>query len=481
VRRARVLLGLIVSAALTPLPSAVADVIHLKNGSTVKVAQWWDQQGEIRYRRAGGVIGIPKDQIERIESSPNPIPAPVRPPTVPGIAPRRDGVPQRAAQPPLPLQAPTDDVSILKSNDAAAWRERLKSIEASIGRPGVRESAARREAAILHTLLGNDAARSGDLDGAESEYRLASDQDPNLPAPMLNLARVRMTEGRNSDAENLVGNALVLRPEDPTGLAILGEIAYRTDRLPEAIDLWERSLKRESDADLAARLSKARRQLAAEQDYYRSDAPHFTLKYDGDKASEALGREILDHLETTYSDLTSRFNVYPASVIIVTLYPRDAFYDVTQSPKWVGGLFDGQIRIPIGGLTRLTNEARSVFTHELTHCIVYHKTHGNCPKWLQEGIAQWQEGKTAKRADRDFARKYARATPADVGAEFSYPLALSLVEHFLRVHSFSHLLDLLEALGHGSDLEAAFQSSTGQGYEEFVASWIRDLPAGGAS
>jgi len=469
------------SALLTPLPSAFADIIHFRNGSTLKVAQWWDQDGEIRYRRAGGVIGIPKNQVERIEPTPDPPRAPARSTAVPGPGPGREGSAPGAAYAPLPPQAPIDDVSILKANDPTAWRERLKSIEGSIGRAGVREGSARREAAILHTLLGNDAARAGDLDGAESEYRLATDQDPNLPAPVLNLARVRMTEGRNSEAESLVGNALVLRPEDPTGLALLGEIAYRTDRLPEAIDLWERSLRKETDADLGAKLQKARRQLTAEQDFYRSDAPHFTLKYDGDKASEALSREILDHLESTYSDLTSRFNVYPASVIIVTLYSRDAFHDVTQSPTWVGGLFDGQIRIPIGGLTRLTNEARSVFTHELTHCIVYHKTRNNCPKWLQEGIAQWQEGKTAKRSGREFAAKYARATPADVEAEFSYPLALSLVEHFLRIHSFSHLLDLLDALGHGSDLDAAFQSSTGQGYEEFVASWIRDLPSGGPS
>ena len=456
----------------------MADILHLRNGSTVKVEQWWEQEGEIRYRRAGGIIGIPKSQVARIEATARaaPAPRPVPPPT--SVA--QVGGPDAPSYAPLPQPPlPPQSVPARLSSDPAVWRARLKVLEPAIGRPNVHEAPARREAAILLTLLGNDAARAGDLDGAEASYRLAQDKDPNLPAPLLNLARVRMTQGRDSDAENLIQDALALAPDDPIGLALLGEVAYRTDRLPEAIDLWEQSLRNEPDADLAARLEKARRQLTAEQDFFRSGAPHFTLKYDGDRASSDLSREILDHLEAQFADLTSRYNVYPASVIIVTLYSRETFYDVTQSPRWVGGLFDGQIRIPIGGLTRLTGEARSVFTHEFTHCIVYHKTHNNCPKWLQEGIAQWQEGKTTRHVERDLAKKYAGATPADLDAEFSYPLSLSLLEHFFKTYSFSHLLDLLDALGRGSDIDAAFQSSTGQGFAEFEAAWIREIAAAG--
>jgi len=457
------------------LPVA-ADVIHLKSGSSVSVDQWWEQDGEIRYRRAGGIIGIPKNQVERIEATATQAPS--------GIA-LTDG-PRRRSRPSPPAvlapQAPAPLPGLVPAGgDPEAWLARLRVLEASMGRPGVNEDAVRKEAAILHTLLGNAAARAGDLDAAESRYRLAADNDPDLTAPLLNLARVRMTQGRNSEAEDLIQDALAVRAEEPSALALLAEVAYRSDRLPEAIELWERSLEKRPDGDVAARLAKARKEQDVEQDFYRSDAPHFTLKYDGEKASEALGREILDHLESAYADLTSRFNVYPASVIIVTLYSREAFYDVTESPRWVGGLFDGQIRIPIGGLTRLTAAAGSVFTHELAHCIVYHKTRGNCPRWLQEGIAQRVEGKTARRHDRDLARRYAAATPQDLAGEFSYPLALSLVEHFLETWSVSHLLDLLEALGHGSDLDAAFTSATGSTYESFLASWIRTLPQAGPS
>jgi len=440
----------------------------MKNGARLHATQWWEQDGEIRYRRAGGVVGIPKDQIERIERDPS------------GSGARAGASPAAAA---LAAAAPTSPIEppSAPAGSPEAWRQRLRTLDASLGRPGVDERGLKKEEAILHTLLGNDAARTGDLDESEAEYRLAVDADPKLSAPLLNLARVRLTQGRNDDAETLIQDALVLRPGDAVGLALLGEVAYRSDRLPEAIDLWERSLKVEGDAGLRDKLQKAKRQLDAEADFFRAGAAHFTLKYDGDRASQDLSREILEHLESQFSELTAKYNIYPASIVIVTLYSRDAFYDVTRSPRWVGGLFDGQIRVPIGGLSHLTNEAKGVFTHELTHCMVYHKTHANSPRWLQEGIAQWQEGKTTGRAAKELAAKFARATPAQLDADFSYPLALSLVEHFLKTYSLSQLLDLLEALGRANDIDAAMRSATGEGYDAFLSSWIRDVAAGGAS
>lgn len=456
---------------------AAADVIHLKNGSTIKTDLCWEQDGEVRYRRAGGVVGIPKEMVDRIEKSADAASGPASGPrgTRPSRVRRGAGAAAAAEPPPVSIQLPPPGGMEALPEDPNGWTALLRDLEARAGRPGADEAGLRRRIAVLHTLLGNEAARSGDLDGAESSYRLAADNDPGLMAPVLNLSRVRIAQGRNDDAERILDAALATWPEDPTALALRAEVAYRTDRLDEAVELWERSIALRPSEDLSSRLAKARRELQAEEGYYRSDAPHFTLKYDGEKASEALSREILDHLETAYGDLTSRFNVYPASVIIVTLYPRESFHDVTESPRWVGGLFDGQIRIPVGGLTRLTAAARGVFTHELSHAVVWHKTRGNCPRWLQEGIAQWVEGKSARPHARELVQRYAETQPADLEAAFSYPMALSLLERFLETWSFSHLLDVLEILGRGGDLDAAFLSATGGTAGDFYASWLAAL------
>lgn len=463
-------------AGLVCLAPAQADVVHLKSGAILRGDRCWEEEDEVRCRRAGGVIGVPRSEVLRIEAGAGP---PAAGTLSGGRRPSRSNGRQAgkdAPGEPLSVTAPGVVVqATILGDNPEGWARRLEELEESIGRPGGDEESLRREAAILHTLLGNEAVRTGDPDLGESHYLRATDQDPHLSAPILNLGRIRLVQGRHDEAESLFLKALAENPDDPSALALLGDAAYRTGRLDDAIDSWERSLAGKENPALAERLEKAHREKVVEQDYFRSDAPHFTLKYDGDRASEELTGEILDHLESAYGDLTSRFIADPPSVIIVTLYSREAFHDITESPRWVGGLFDGQIRIPIGGLTRLSRKARNVFTHELAHCIIYYKTNGNAPKWIHEGIAQWAEGKSATRHSRTLARQHGGMDAAAIAGEFSYPLSLSLMEHFLETWSFSHLLDLLETLGRGSDLGAAFLQATGGTYEAFLDSWLREI------
>ena len=41
----------------------------------------------------------------------------------------------------------------------------------------------------------------------------------------------------------------------------------------------------------------------------------------------------------------------------------------------------------------MTPELSRVLKHELTHSFVGQKTRGHAPTWIQEGLAQWMEGK----------------------------------------------------------------------------------------
>ena len=51
------------------------------------------------------------------------------------------------------------------------------------------------------------------------------------------------------------------------------------------------------------------------------------------------------------------------------------------------------------------------------------------------------------------------ATVDDVAGQFSYSQALSMLESLLSTWTFSHLLDLLDALGRGEEFEAAAAES----------------------
>jgi len=240
---------------------------------------------------------------------------------------------------------------------------------------------------------------------------------------------VRLTQGRNDDAETLIQDALVLRPGDAVGLALLAEVAYRSDRLPEAIDLWERSLKVEGDAGLRDKLQKAKRQLDAEADFFKGGCRALHSEVRRRSGLQDLSREILEHLESQFSELTAKYNIYPASIVIVTLYSRDAFYDVTAPRGGSAALFDGQIRVPIGGLSHLTTRRRGLHARA-------GRTHGlpqdprQLPALAQRGSPSGSEGKTTGRAAKELAAKFARATPRSSTPTSPNPLALSLVEHF---------------------------------------------------
>src|SRR5205085_9493054 len=116
-----------------------------------------------------------------------------------------------------------------------------------------------------------------------------------------------------------------------------------------------------------------------------------------------------EYLEDTYRQLSARFDLYPNTPLVVVLYPQSEYYDVTDAPSWSGGVNDGKIRLPVKGLTSLSNELKSVLTHELTHSFVNIKTSKNCPVWLQEGLAQYEEGKRVEGQNFEIIQKLVSA------------------------------------------------------------------------
>lgn len=179
--------------------------------------------------------------------------------------------------------------------------------------------------------------------------------------------------------------------ETAEGLFFLGRIHYESGETDEALRYWEKAAAlAPSDEFLGGLLERMRREQAVEGRMNRGHSSRFVVSYDTDGVRTDIALAVLDALETIYNSVGTDLGYFPEARVPVILYTKRDYREVTRSPDWSGGLYDGKIRLPVGGLTEITPELRATLRHEYTHAVVRELTKGNCPTWLNEGLAELQ-------------------------------------------------------------------------------------------
>ena len=197
-----------------------------------------------------------------------------------------------------------------------------------------------------------------------------------------------MRNGTFAEAETELNEAWAMRGDEPQVLQQLGRLYYETDLMFEAVDIWQRALSLEPDNEaLAAQLEKAQRELQVEKDLDRNYSGHFILSYAENRKAD-IGGEILDALEEAYTWAGAKLGHHPERQTPVILYTQRQFRGLTGSPEWAAGLYDGKIRLSIGGLTRVDDSVKALLAHEYMHVIVREMAGTQVPFWLNEGLAE---------------------------------------------------------------------------------------------
>ena len=330
------------------------------------------------------------------------------------------------------------------------------------------------------TAAGWRALRAGAAEEASADFARALRLNGADPLALLGAGTAAHMRGRTDEARLQLTRALREQPSLTAASLLLGEILYRATDLIGAIGVYEQALARApGDERLTRRLEAWRREAAVHDTFSTRIATHFNILFEG-PADQPMAARVSEMLEAVYWQVGGAIGAYPKDILTVVLYSKEQFRDVTQSPTWAGGLYDGRIRVPVAG--RVDEKSlRRVLTHEFTHAVVYSLAPRGVPQWLNEGLAMLMEqGGTAPAsspppADSEVPAlaklegSFARLSPED--ARTAYSTSAAAAQALLDRGGPMVIYNLLTYLGNGMKFEDAFERAALMRYDDFTQTW----------
>ncbi len=446
---------------------ALADTIVLKNGRRIIASAVTEEGDRVSYETPAGRLSLPRSIVARIEHDK----------LVPVAAEGGSSAAIALTITPLPVDVSRDYDSVAHEavHDGSIDFAYLARLESGANEGG---PLAATKVAAAHHAAAQFLVRRGDVDGAIDHYRRALIYAPDQIGLLLNLAVLYLRQSQFTAAMDPLEHARRIAPDSVDVAKLMGWAYSGANRLDQAVEEWKRALRLRPDPEVEQALAKAERDRAEEASYREGETAHFTLKYNGSAAPD-LARGILRTLEEHYRDLESALDYSPPEPIGVILYTGQSFADITRAPGWAGALNDGRIRVPVQGLSSITPELRRVLKHELTHSFVSQKTRGRCPVWLQEGVAQWMEGRrsgdVAASLVADYQKKDAMPLAAlesswmnlpNDAAAYAYAWSLAVVESIVQVGGMGDVERLLDRMASDSSTDAALRDALHNDYPD---------------
>jgi tetratricopeptide (TPR) repeat protein len=480
----------------------VADTIHFKNGAYIEVDRASEKDGQIEYWMGSTRYTIPTTKVEKITKGGGPsitlgtqVPVNLVPPST------ADAVASRhSSSTPLPTPAASSHGKISVSvpslpDDDSYWSHlRAKVVNRDHVDEGalsaLENQADEEQTSNAYFVAGAFEEEQGNPEGACRYFEYALSLNPNQASLLAwyatSLAEARRYEEAASQAEHLTQ----IEPNSAQAFRWLAAAQYNADRTRDAVRAWKRALELEPNPETQRLLERAQRELDVEERSNQQESRHFSLRYEGGETSIALQRDLLGTLEDQYQELTRELDYSPRENIVVTLYTKKQFFDVTEAPSWAAGLNDGKLRIPIQGVTSMTPELQRVLKHELTHSFVRFMVGDRCPSWLNEGLAQLVEPRSSSGNASVLAALFEQHKQipfavlehpfndlSEIQAQVAYAESLSALEYLRSRYGMDDVLRILRHVGSGDAPESALRAVTRSDYadlEKGLAGFLED-------
>ena len=283
---------------------------------------------------------------------------------------------------------------------------------------------------------------------------------------------------RFDDAVALTRKGLAIDPDDTRAYAELGLHLLRTGDEPGARTVLERAF-RDDPYDIVTYNLLA---LLDTLDTFVTvqDGP-LTFRLHPDEAA-VLREHAVPLAREALGTLAGRYGISPQGPILIEIFPRHDDFAVRNLglPGMIGALgacfgrvvtLDSPKARPPG-----TFNWQATLWHELTHVVTLQLSKQRVPRWLTEGISEYEEQRARPAWGRPMQVQFAEAMDrgevvplADLNAAFSDPQRITLayyqaslvVEHLLSAHGAEALGRLLRAYGEGRDTDTAIRESLG--------------------
>ena len=344
-----------------------------------------------------------------------------------------------------------------RHEEAIAALERCRSIA-----PLSPEAAFRQRRSRLE--VGFAKAGAGDPWTARQLADVVLAQDPDDSLAMLLQGYSWAMEGALPRAEDVLTRLVTRHPGQVEAYPLLIQCAFRRGDA-DAADRWIREFSSLAPADVSLELW--RDQARALRSGRGAFSSRLRVICDG---SCPLGteQEVLGAAERAWSALTHDLGRSPPDPVSIRIVHRGS-----MPTDWAEAIFDGQVRLPMS-IAASPDTRDKVLRHELAHAFLVDFSGGRIPLWLNEGLAQWLEGRRPATLPDARSATWLDELPArsnfmdlsreEAGLAYSYSLAVT--GELMLLHGSVALLRYLDLLAGGASEETCFHQAFGRTYAD---------------
>jgi tetratricopeptide (TPR) repeat protein len=377
-----------------------------------------------------------------------------------------------------------------------------------------------------YVFLASQALDQDHKDEARESLKKALEINPSSLDAHAVLAAMAYVGDNNAEFEAEVAKVLAIAPKRGEVYGVAGELAARNYRFDEAVTLVRRALELEpqnarSLSNLGLYLLRTGDEPAARQALeasFKLDAFHkptfnllgmldrldtFVTVRDGDlifrfdKSEAAVLQEYAIPLAHKALDtISKRYEFKYQGPILIEVFPRhdDFAVRIAGLPGMIGAL-----GVCFGRVVALdspkardpgTFQWEATLWHELAHVITIQMSNQRVPRWLTEGVSEYEQKQArpewARQMDIEFAELMVKGEViklSDLNAAFTDPRKIGMayfqgsvvVEHIIDTYGAAGLNKLLRAYADGLDTDAALKSALNTDFSQMQSGFDETL------